>query len=116
MEFYTKSAQIYLQLQDPSKLTAVYNSLGIVWPTTGDLEKARSFYKKSLAIKLGVSSGVDIAQSYLSIGNIKLAQQEWDSANYYFKIADSIYKHFDDVQGQIWAQNNLAQRILFRRL
>lgn len=61
MEFYTKSAQIYLQLQDSSKLAAVYNNLGIVLSTTGDLEKARSFYKKSLAIKLGVRSGVDIA-------------------------------------------------------
>jgi signal transduction histidine kinase len=108
MEFYTKSAQIYLQTQDSSRLAGVYNNLGIVLSSSGDLDKARAFYKKSLAIKLEVKSGADIAQSYLSLGNIKLDKQEWDSANYYYKIADSIYSHFDHKQGQIWAQNNLA--------
>ncbi|HAW20007.1 MAG TPA: hypothetical protein DCX14_07490, partial [Flavobacteriales bacterium] len=100
--------EVYLQLLDTINLAKTYNNIGIIAEDLGDTKLARKYHSLSLELKLEIGDQNQIASSYIGIGKLYLRLQEWDSASIYFEHAKTVYAQTDNIQGGLWAENNIA--------
>ncbi|MGH7598350.1 MAG: tetratricopeptide repeat protein [bacterium] len=103
-----------LQMQSQQDLHHyVYNSLGLVYQSKGEWDKAIEFYQKSLDCKETVGDVHDMAQTYGNLGNVYQLKGEWDKAvDFYQKSLEGLEK-VGDILGMAQTHGNLG--IVYQR-
>lgn len=105
---YLLAAERFEKRQDSMQLGKVYNNIGIVFTTLRNYAQAVKYVKLSMAYRAGLSDSNAIATSLISLGNIKLALTEWDSADFYFKKGLEINEKIGNRLGVLHGYNNIA--------
>lgn len=108
MSYYLKAADIFILSKDSSQLEKAYRNTAIVLSFLGDAKKSLKYRLLSLKIARDLKDHDAIGGNLLGLGNLKLDESSWDSANYYFELADSCFLITKNLRGRIWTQNNLA--------
>jgi two-component system NarL family sensor kinase len=108
MKYYTQAAEIFLTVKDSLELAKAYRNSAIILSASGNKPKALKFHQLSLKIGEILGDRNTIAAAIMGLGNMKLDLSDWDSASYYFKLADSIFVLTENHRSRIWTQNNLA--------
>ncbi|MDD3893194.1 MAG: hypothetical protein PHE03_12925, partial [Bacteroidales bacterium] len=84
-------AQPLSNFQSLDSIAKDYNNAGIEHAMDGDFAKASEFFLKSIAIREATPnfSPQKLANGYLNLGNVKLDQNQVDSALYYYHKAET---------------------------
>ena len=77
---YTKSLEIFRQLNDSEGTADVYSNLGDLFQAQKSLDKAVAMYTESLKIKERLGSQEGMADLYGNLGNVFKAQKDLDQA------------------------------------
>lgn len=98
------------EIKKLDSLARFYNNTGVDYAMAGDIEKAGTYFLKSLRIKQSIP-GFDknrLASGYLNLANIKNQLGYIDSALLYFKMADGFIVQADNpnrsTQGAIYTE------------
>ncbi|MBK8723554.1 MAG: tetratricopeptide repeat-containing sensor histidine kinase [Saprospiraceae bacterium] len=114
LEYYNLSNSIFLQTKNFKGLGFNLFSLGIYYSRLNEIEKAKTFFEKSLYYKLKYHDNRSIASNYLQIGRCYLVKCNFDSALIYFRKAEDLneianeglYTHLYFFYGYFYSQKN----------
>jgi len=99
IEYYKKSLEIRLELQDKRGTAASLNNIGSIYRNQGDDAKALQFFLESLKLKEELGDKKGIANSMLGIGNVLKEQENYSGALEYFQKSYDIRVEIGDKKG-----------------
>ena len=105
IEYYNRSLEIDLRLENLPGQAMLYNNIGIIYKNKGDYTKAIDFYNKSLNIEKQLNNKEGIAISLNNIGMIFFDQGNYAKAMEYYSNSLKI----DEEMGN---KNNMANTII----
>ncbi|MES2838169.1 MAG: tetratricopeptide repeat protein [Bacteroidota bacterium] len=108
LEYYKKSLDIDLQIDDKQGVAACYNNIGYLYRIQGENLKAIEFYEKSLKIKEKLGDKYGVANSLNNLGSIYRTQNNFFKANEYFEKSLKIREHIGDKVGIAFSLNSLG--------
>jgi tetratricopeptide (TPR) repeat protein len=74
----------------------IYNNIGLVYQSFGDLDKALEYGKKSLDLKLALNDTIGTAGTLGNIGNLLYSKKNYDSALTYFSKSIRLFTAIND--------------------
>lgn len=69
IEFYLKAIAFFEKDNDPKGLADAYNNIGYVYVVSGQIEKARSNYRKSISVSESIRDSNALIYSYLNLAD-----------------------------------------------
>ncbi|HBF87777.1 MAG TPA: hypothetical protein DDX39_03965 [Bacteroidales bacterium] len=93
IEYFKKSLEIALELDDKSGIALSYNNIGNVYNENNNSDLAINFYLKALAIQIEINDKNSIATCYGNIGTIY--KDKGDKLQSSDSHTDSIYKYYN---------------------
>ncbi|MFZ4462815.1 MAG: tetratricopeptide repeat-containing sensor histidine kinase, partial [Bacteroidales bacterium] len=92
LDFFIKSLNIKMQLNDSKGIATTYSSIGHIHFLLDQFDQALEYYRKSLQTNIEIGYEMGIAAGYGNVGSILFEQNRQDSALYYFEKSAEIYK------------------------
>ena len=108
INYYTKSLEISLQLNDKRAVANSYNNLGSVYYCKNDFNKAIDHLEKCLAIREEIGDKSGIVYSYNNIGNIYYNRGEYENSEKYYLLCLNISKEIGEQAAVTASFNNLG--------
>ena len=106
---FQEAMEIYDQLGNQERVSAILNNLSIVYRNKGDLKKALAMQMESLKIKEDVGADEEaLAASYWNIGNIQGDIENYSESNQWYTKALDIYRTLDIPDDILSIQHLLA--------
>ncbi|MBN2757996.1 MAG: tetratricopeptide repeat protein [Bacteroidales bacterium] len=107
-EFFNKSLEKFIKLENKAGMSGCYNNLGMVLELKGNFNLANEFYHKSLKIDEETKNENGVANSLNNLGNIYQKQGNYKIAiEYYIKVL-AIREKLDDKIGVADSYNNIG--------
>ncbi len=101
MEEYEKAKDLYTELENRERVSAVMNNMANNYRQTGNLEKALSLQMESLGIKEAIGATAEAkAASYWNIGNLHFDIGNLPVSNEWYRKAEKVYEEeglYDDL-------------------
>ena len=109
-DYYLQLVTVYQQQEDKTnwKYTASLTSLGIVYRSLGEYQKAIEFHQQSLAIKREIGDRGGEANSYMGLGNVYYCLGEYQKAIEFYQQSLAIFREIGDQKGEADSYNNLG--------
>ena len=108
IDIYRQSAAIDSMISDSSQLSGVYNNMGYVFRSQGNVRLALFYYGKSLQIKQALHDSARIAVTLNNIGSLLEGQGEVDKALENYRSALDICTRMKNKKGIADELNNIA--------
>ncbi len=107
---YTRSLELYNELEDKMNIARVVRNLGSVFHQQGNYEKALKYFFESLEMRFELDDKKGVATLYNAIGLVNLEQGEemYETALEYFFDALKIYKEIDSQKGIAKCYNRIG--------
>ncbi|MCZ8116603.1 MAG: tetratricopeptide repeat protein [Microcystis sp. LE18-22.4A] len=101
-DYYLELVTVYQQQEDQTnwKYTASLTSLGNVYQSLGEYQKAIEFHQQSLAIKREISDITGEAYSYLGLGNVYDSLGEYQKAIKFYQQSLEIFQEMGYIIGE----------------
>ncbi len=77
---FLRSYDLRMKYGDESLISHSLNALGVSYQSTGDLDRAFEYYKKSLELKRKIGNSQDIARSLVNIGNLAYMKGDYTTS------------------------------------
>jgi tetratricopeptide (TPR) repeat protein len=109
-DYYLELVTVYQQQEEQTnwKYTASLTSLGIVYDSLGEYQKAIEFYQQSLAIERKIGNRKGEAYSYMGLGNVYYSLGEYQKAIEFHQQSLAIKREIGDRGGEASSYNNLG--------
>jgi len=115
LKYYQQAAKIAEDNNDKRLLANSYNSLGIVYLTINDLDRAEEFHTKSLALRRELKDTLSMYYSYDNLGIVNRERKNYDKAlEYYFK-AKEMVEAIKDSSGISFIYNDIGAAYSFKK-
>lgn len=108
INFYSKSLDISLQLNDKRAIANSYNNIGSVYYRKGDYVKSLEHLQKCLGIREEIGDKSGIVYSYNNIGNIYYNRGEFENAEKYYLLCLNISNEIGELAAITASYNNLG--------
>lgn len=108
LEYYAKSLEIRIELQDDKGIGILFNNMGIICKEQGRYPEALEFYHKALAIAEKSDNKSTMALAYNNIGILHDDQRNYSEAIAFFQKALTLAKGLDNKLGVAGSYNNLG--------
>jgi tetratricopeptide (TPR) repeat protein len=109
-DYYLELVIVYQQQEEQTnwKYTASLTSLGNVYKSLGEYQKAIEFYQQSLAITREIGDRGGEASSYNNLGNVYYSLGEYQKAIEFYQQSLAITREIGDRGGEGKSYNNLG--------
>jgi class 3 adenylate cyclase/tetratricopeptide (TPR) repeat protein len=107
--YLEKAIQIYWSLNDQAGVAKVYDSLGNLEFTQGNLKDAGYYIGESIKIKEKIGDQWGLAISYGNLGRLKMSQGKYPEAEKYFQKDLNLSEEIKDNRGIGIMLNNLGE-------
>lgn len=92
MQYLQRARIAFMRLNDTTRLDMVLNNMGAFLSEQHRNLEAITYYKQSLAIRLGKKDYYWVGYTYFNIGSAYLNMEQMDSARYYLELALTTFK------------------------
>lgn len=92
MQYLQRARTAFMRLNDTTRLDMVLNNMGAFLSEQHQNLEAITYYKQSLAIRLGKKDYYWVGYTYFNIGSAYLNMEQVDSARYYLELALTTFK------------------------
>jgi tetratricopeptide (TPR) repeat protein len=108
LEYYNKSLNIRLKINDKKGQAESYNNIGVIFDYQGDVNKTLEYYNKSLKLKEEIGDEKEIATTRNNIGLLYGIQGDITKAIEYFNKNLKMQAKINDLAGMALSYNNIG--------
>lgn len=108
LAFLNIAQQIFFQINDLSRLSDVYSTIGNIQMDLGSYKPAMDFSLKALKIREDLKDSLSISSSYLNIGSIYESLKDYDKALGFYSQSLAIRNKMNYLSGVADCYNNMA--------
>jgi two-component system NarL family sensor kinase len=109
IRYYTKSYNVYHQLDDRNGAAKCLNNLGVVYQDTGNFAKSIGFFNRSMKMFEKILNYDGIATNWVNIGSIHLDQENFEKAETFFIKSLEIFEQMNVESGIADCLNNIGR-------
>ncbi len=108
LNYFLRDLKITEEVQDSSRMSVLYNDIGVVYENLTDYENSFLYHEKSLQIRKQLNDSSGIAMSNNNLGMVIFHQKQYAAALKYHEECLRIRKKLNDTRGIIYSMFNIS--------
>jgi len=93
---FFRALELQIRQKDWERLGSIYGIIGFAYIEENNLDSANIYFLKAIQYDIRYNKHIWLATDYMRLGDIKMIRGQFDSAEYYMKLAGKYFSHPND--------------------